>query len=113
MKKASSASSRKKAPIRKKKGKAGDAGTILRYQGQYIIVDTVSHFIYIGKLDDLDNYFLTLRDADVHDRRESPSMNEKYVLDSKKYGVRCNRKMVHIRFQEVISISLLDDVIEY
>ncbi len=113
MTKASNTSSRKKAPIRKEKRKDNDASTILGYQGQYIIADTVSHFIYIGKLDDVSDYFLTLRDADVHDRRESPSMNEKYILDSKKYGVRCNRKMVHIRLQEVISISLLDDVIEY
>ena len=113
MTKASRTSSRKKAPTRKRKRKDNDASTILGYQGQYIIVDTGSHFIYIGKLEDVSDYFLTLRDADVHDRRESPSMNEKYILDSKKYGVRCNRKMVHIRLQEVISISLLDDVIEY
>jgi hypothetical protein len=102
MTKATKTSSTKKAP-----------NTILGYRGQNIIVDTVSHFIYIGKVEDVSDYFLTLRDADVHDRRESPSMNEKYILDSKKFGVRCNRKMVHIRLQEVISISLLDDVIEY
>jgi hypothetical protein len=113
MTKASTTSSRKKDPIRKRKRKDNDASTILCYQGRYIILDTVSHFIYIGKLEDVSDYFITLRDADVHDRRESPSMNEKYILDSKKYGVRCNRKMVHIRLQEVISISLLDDVIEY
>ena len=113
MTKASRTSSRKKAPTRKGNRKDNDASAILGYQGQNIIVDTVSHFIYIGKLEDVGDYFLTLRDADVHDRRESPSMNEKYILDSKKYGVRCNRKMVHIRLQEVISISLLDDIIEY
>ena len=113
MPKATRTSSKKKAATGKRERKKDDAGSILRYRGQYIIVDTVSHFIYIGKLEDLSDYFLTLRDADVHDSRESPSMNEKYILDSKKYGVRSNRKMVHIRIQEVISISLLDDVIEY
>ncbi len=113
MTKASRTTSRKRTPTGKRKQKDNDASTILGYQGQNIIVDTISHFIYIGKLEDVGDYFLTLRDADVHDRRESPSMNEKYILDSKKYGVRCNRKMVHIRLQEVISISSLDDVIEY
>ena len=93
------------------KGKG--ANDILRFQNQNIVVDTVSHFIFLGKLEDVSDYFITLSDADVHDRRESPSMNEKYVLDSKKYGIKCNRKLVHIRLQEVISISLLDDVIEY
>ena len=106
-------SSRKNTGTEKEKGSRSDAGDILRYQDQNIVVDTVSHFIFIGKLEDVSDYFITLRDVDVHDRRESPSMNEKYVLDSKKYGIRCNRKHVHIRLQEVISISLLDDVIEY
>jgi hypothetical protein len=40
-------------------------------------------------------------------------MNEKYIMEAKKFGVRCNRKRVQIRIEEVISMSLLDDVIEY
>ena len=95
------------------KGIRDDTGGILRYHDQNIVVDTVSHFIFIGKLEGVSDYFITLRDADVHDRRESPSLNEKYILDSKKFGIRCNRRLVHVRLQEVISISLLDDVIEY
>ena len=90
-----------------------DSATITRYQNQYIVVDTSSDFIFIGRLTDIDEYFVTLVDADVHDRRESPSMNEKYIMDSKMYGIRCNRKRVHIRLDRVISISSLEDVIEY
>jgi hypothetical protein len=86
---------------------------ILRYRDEYLVVDTTSHFVFIGRLADVTDYFITLRDADVHDRRESPSMNEKYILEARKYGVRCNRKRVHIRLQEVISLSRLEDVIEY
>lgn len=107
------AESSEETPLGDNRRDRGDASEILCYQGQDIVLDTVSHFIIIGKLDDVSNYFITLRDADVHDRRESPSMNEKYVLDAKKYGIRCNRKLVHIRLQEVVSISLLDDIIEY
>ena len=103
----------KNAITKEEKGNRSDVNDILRYRDQNIVVDTVSHFIFLGKLEDISNYFITLRDADVHDRRESPSLNEKYVLDSKKYGIKCNRKLVHIRLQEVISLSLLDDVIEY
>lgn len=77
------------------------------------MVDTISHFFFIGTLQDVNDYFITLSDADVHDSRESPSLREKYILDSKKYGVRSNRKRVHIRLEDVISLSLLDDVIEY
>jgi hypothetical protein len=105
--------SKKKTDTPRKPDKPGIARDILQYGDRQVVVDTVSHFIFLGKLEDVTEHFIALRDADVHDRRESPSMNEKYVLDAKKFGVRVNRKRVHIRLEEVISISLLDDVIEY
>jgi small nuclear ribonucleoprotein (snRNP)-like protein len=89
------------------------AREFLRYQNQHVVLDTSSDFIYIGVLEDMSDHFIILKDADVHDRRESPSMNEKYIIDAKKYGIRCNRKLVHVRLEEVISFSLLDDVIDY
>ena len=105
-----------KGKKRPRKGAGRDIGVsnaVRRYLNQYIVVDTSSDFIFIGKLMEIDEYFVTLVDADVHDRRESPSMNEKYIMDSKTYGVRCNRRRVHIRLDTVISISVLEDVIEY
>jgi hypothetical protein len=86
---------------------------ILRHCGQYVVVDTDSDYLYIGKLLDVSGSFITLGDADVHDRRESSSTNERYVLESKKYGIRSNRREVHLHFQRIVSYSLLDDVIEY
>lgn len=100
------------APKSKNEKRESENG-ILKYQGQNIVVDTSSHFIFIGKLLDVEEYFLSLADADVHDSRESPSTKEKYILDSKKMGVRVNRKKVYVRRGEIISISLLEDVIEY
>lgn len=106
-------SSKKKttAAGRRRCGKKGNE--ITSYLGKYVVVDSNSHFIYIGKLLEVGDRFITLGDADAHDCRESPSTNEKYIIDAKKYGVRCNRKIVHIRAEEVISISSLDNVIEY
>ena len=112
MAKAKGSSSTKKKPPGKKKQKS-DIKEILSFREEYLVVDTNSNFLYIGKLADVGEHFVTLRDADVHDCRESPSTNEKYIMEAKKFGVRCNRKLVHIRLQEVISLSLLEDVIEY
>jgi hypothetical protein len=86
---------------------------ILRHCGQYVVVDTDSDYLYIGKLLGVSGSFIILGDVDVHDRRESSSMNEKYVLESKKYGVRSNRREVQIRLERMVSYSLLDDVIDY
>ena len=104
-------STKKRAPAKKREKR--DAKEILGYRDKNVVVDTNSNFLYIGKLEDMGDHFLILSEADVHDRRESPSMNEKYIMEAKKFGVRCNRKRVHIRIEEVISMSLLDDVIEY
>ena len=86
---------------------------LLEYLDHYVVVDTTSPYIYIGKLVDLNEHMLTLCDADVHDSRESMTMNEKYIMEAKKYGVRSNRHLVHIRFDKIISLSKLDDVVEY
>ena len=111
--KSGATSSRRKSKAAGRKSGNNLLHEIMQYRDQYVIIDTASHFIFIGRLQDSSDHFVTLRDADAHDRRESPSMNEKYVIDAKKYGVRCNRRCVHIRLEEVISLSLLDDVIEY
>jgi hypothetical protein len=95
MTKASKTSANKKPAARGRK-RTSKVSEILIYRDKYIVVDTNSYFIYIGKLQEVSEGFVTLKDADVHDCRESPSMNEKYILDSKKYGVRSNRKLVHL-----------------
>jgi hypothetical protein len=90
-----------------------EAVEILRHRSQYVVVDTDSDYVYIGKLLGVSGPFITLGDADVHNRRESSSSNEKYVLESKKYGIKRSRREVHIRLQRLVSFSLLEDVIDY
>jgi hypothetical protein len=107
------------SPKRKSKKASGierfddEVVEILRHRGQCVVVDTDSDYLYIGKLLGVSGPFIILGEADVHDRRESASMKEKYVLESKKYGIRSNRREVHVRFQRMVSYSLLDDVIDY
>jgi hypothetical protein len=110
---------RKGAPKKTGKKDAGkkdpdhEASGILRHCGRYVVIDTDSDYLYIGKLMGVSGPFVTLGEADVHDRRESSSMNEKYVLESKKYGVRSNRREVHLQSHRIVSYSLLEDVIDY
>lgn len=112
MGRATNSSSKRKAAGQTRKEKK-ESEEILDFRDQNVVVDTTSHFVFIGRLLECTDYFLTLSDADVHDRRESPSMNEKYIIDARKFGVRRNRQRVLIRLEEVISLSLLEDVIEY
>jgi hypothetical protein len=79
--------------------------------GQVVVLDVASVYVYIGRMVRLDDDCLELEDADVHDLRDTSTTREKYVLDSRLYGVRPNRRRVWVRTHEVVSISRLEDVI--
>ncbi len=81
--------------------------------GKTVVIDTDSRFLYLGTLDRVETEFLVMKDVDAHDRRESPSTKEQYIMDTKKFGVKANRKEVFVRKTMVVSISKLDDVVGY
>ncbi|RMG40068.1 MAG: hypothetical protein D6725_04190 [Planctomycetota bacterium] len=80
--------------------------------GRNVVVDAASQYVYVGRLTRVEEQFLLLEDADVHDLRDTSTTRELYVLDSKRHGIRANRRRVWIRRDELVSISLLDDVME-
>lgn len=81
--------------------------------GQIIVVDTDSTYVFIGTLDRVEDHFVVMREVDAHDRRESPSTKEQYIMEIRKFGVKPNRKEVSVRKQMVVSVSKLDDVVGY
>jgi small nuclear ribonucleoprotein (snRNP)-like protein len=84
-----------------------------KFFSKQVVVDTNSSFVYIGTLVDVNRDFVILKDVDAHDKGESPTSKERYVMDVKKYGIKSNRRYISILRSTVVSISLLDDVIEY
>ncbi len=83
------------------------------FVGSDVVVDTSTPIVYIGRLEEVDDFFLTLTDCDVHDTNEGASTKELYCIEAKKHGVKQNRARVKVRQALVVSISLLRDVIEY
>ena len=83
------------------------------FVGKIVVVDTDSMYVYLGTLDRVEDHFLVLKEVDAHDRRESPSTKEQYIIDTKKFGVKPNRREVNVRKEMIVSISKLDDVVGY
>ena len=81
--------------------------------GREVVLDTSGQFAYIGRLEKMDDQFVELKDCDVHDSSECAATKEIYIMDAKKYGIKKNRKSVFVRTDQVISVSRLEDVIEY
>jgi small nuclear ribonucleoprotein (snRNP)-like protein len=78
--------------------------------GQVVVVDLKSTFVCMGTLVSCDPQFLELRDADLHDFRDSPATREIYVYDSVRLGIRRNRTRVLIRQDDVLAIGRFDEI---
>jgi len=81
--------------------------------GAEVVLDTNGQYLYIGVLVSVNEQFFTLEEADVHDRNESSTPKEIYIMDARKYGIKKNRRKVHVLASQVISLSKLEDVLEY
>lgn len=80
------------------------------YLNERVVLDLSSLFVCLGKLVRYDDHFLELRNADVHDLRDTDTTRENYVAESVATGIKRNRKRVLVRRSEVVAIARLDDV---
>jgi small nuclear ribonucleoprotein (snRNP)-like protein len=81
--------------------------------GKDVVLDTKGPLVFLGRLVEVDEHLFTLEEADVHDSSERQGTKEVYILEARKHGIKKNRRRVLVRAREVVSISLLEDVIEY
>ncbi len=79
--------------------------------GREVVIDVSALYVYVGRLTGYDAKYLVLEQADVHDLRDTTTTRENYIVDSRRFGIRTNRERVLVRFDEVVSLSALDDVI--
>jgi len=77
-----------------------------------LVLDLSSPYVILGTLVAVDPLHVELRDADVHDLRDSKSTRELYVLQARRHGIRSNRARVYVRREEIVSFSRLLDVVE-
>ena len=82
------------------------------YLNQRVVVDLSTTFVCLGKLTRYDEHFLELKNADVHDLRDTDTTRENYVAESVATGIKRNRKLVLIRRDQMVAISTLEDVVD-
>lgn len=87
-----------------------ESSYLVQFQGREIVLDLQSPFVILGKLVGEDHRYLILEEADVHDLRDTKTTRELYIVDSRRHGIRTNRKQVLVRKDEIVSLSALDDV---
>jgi small nuclear ribonucleoprotein (snRNP)-like protein len=80
--------------------------------GQVVVVDLKSTYVCLGTLVACDGLYLEMRDADLHDFRDSTATREVYTYDSVRFGIRRNRTRALIRVDDVVAISRIDEISE-
>jgi hypothetical protein len=79
---------------------------------QKVVIDLRSAFVCLGTLTAVDETHLELRDADLHDLRDTHTSRENYVAAAKATGIKHNRKRLLLVRAEVVAIGRLKDVVE-
>lgn len=81
------------------------------YVGQNVVIDVDSTYVFLGRLKSISEKTLVLKNADVHDLRDSTTTREAYVREARLHGIQPNRSLVMLQTVQVVSLSLLEDVI--
>jgi hypothetical protein len=83
-----------------------------QFVGQAVVIDVASPFVFVGTLAQSDPKYVILTDADAHDLRDTATTRDLYTLDAKRHGINVNRRRVLIDQAQIVSVSLLADVME-
>ncbi len=79
--------------------------------GQRVVIDLREQYVCLGTLKRFDEQFLELKNADLHDLRDTDTTRELYVADSVATGIKRHRRRLLLVRAEMVAISRLDDVV--
>jgi len=83
-----------------------------RWIGEIVVVDFRSPMTAIGRLERVEDDLLELRDADLHDLRDTDTTRELYIVKTARYGVQVNRAELLVRIDDVLGVARLGDVVK-
>jgi hypothetical protein len=80
--------------------------------GCRVVVDLRSEYVCLGTLVRVDDHFLELKNADLHDLRDTDTTREMYVIDSRDTGIKRNRKRLLLVRTDIVAVARLEDVMD-
>jgi hypothetical protein len=78
--------------------------------GQKVVIDCRSPYVVLGTLQRAEDRYLELRNADLHDLRDTDTTRENYVAACCATGIKRNRKRLLLAREELVAVARLDDV---
>lgn len=89
---------------------APEPGPLAALAGRTVVIDLDGPWLAFGRLESCTPPWLVLADADLHDLGEGTSTRDVYALETRKLGVRVNRRSLLVPMPRVVAVSALDDV---
>jgi small nuclear ribonucleoprotein (snRNP)-like protein len=80
--------------------------------GSKVVIDMRSTYVALGTLVGADEMYVELKNADLHDLRDTDTTRENYIAESKATGIKRNRKRVLVLRPDIVAIARLDDVVD-
>jgi hypothetical protein len=78
--------------------------------GHKVVVDMRSEYVCLGTLTRVDDHYLELKNADLHDLRDTDTTRDLYVIDSHDTGIKRNRRRLLLMRTDIVAIARLEDV---
>lgn len=78
--------------------------------GQRVVVDMRSPFVCLGRLLRVDADFLELKNADLHDLRDTDTSRENYVAASRMTGIKRNRRRVLVARADIVAVARFKEI---
>ena len=89
------------------------AGSLLDEMiGCKVVIDLRSTYVALGTLVGADASYLELKNADLHDLRDTDTTRENYIAESKATGIKRNRKRVLVLRTDMVAVARLDDFVD-
>lgn len=79
--------------------------------GQKVVIDMRSPYVCLGLLQRVDDVFLELRNADLHDLRDTDVTRENYIATARKTGIQRNRRRLLLVRADIVAIARFEDVV--
>jgi small nuclear ribonucleoprotein (snRNP)-like protein len=80
--------------------------------GQRVVIDLRSTYVALGTLIGADELFVALKNADLHDLRDTDTTRENYIAESKATGIKRNRKRVLVLRSDMVAVARLEDFVD-
>lgn len=91
---------------------ATDAPTPDQFLNRKVVIDFRAEFVCLGTLKSIGEHFLELKNADLHDLRDTDTSRENYIAACVITGIKRNRKRLLIARAEIVAIADFDDIVE-